>query len=721
MRRFYNSNDKFTPAGLKHGKDFMEKTIMRPVLNGLRVAPALFLLTVFALSFAPLNGAYAATDGPAAKQPANAKKEKIQLNFVDVDLATIANFISKITGKNFIYDEKLSGKVTIVAPAKIDVDEAFDLFLSVLELKGYTTVFSGTAYKIIPSAGVKHGPLKITEEGAEVRVNEAYMARLIPLSFIQTTDILPVLQPLISKEGYISGFGKGNTVLLIDNALNIEKILSIVRLLDVEPQIAQYKIELVYLKSAQADNVVQLLKQIKQRSSKKAQKGAAPQQAVNPSPDAQQDGAGGAAFGVPIADKRLNALVLYGTPEDNEEYKRLISIFDVPSPATSSKINVYYLENAESGEISKVLESLTRPGTAQAQPGSAGDAGGGGGKMVITPDKSTNSLIIMAQPEEYQNLLQVIHKLDRRPKQVFVEAMITEVSINKSLELGSKWRVSGTVGGNPVAIGGLGSIDSTSVSDILNGMSGFTVGGLANILTVPITNSDGTTTELTVPGFAALFSLSEFKDVVNVLSTPHILTSDNKEAEIMVGENVPFLSKFESTSTTSDSSTVLQSIERKDVGITLRIKPQISEGDYIKLDIYQEISALSSSTQAADVITTKRSAKTSVVVRDKQTVVIGGLIQDKTEENASKMPFLGDIPILGWLFKSTATGKEKVNLLVYITPTIVKDFDKLDEIREKKNLEYKEKLNDPDEEDEDGERKGAFMLEGQDARRQPNL
>ncbi len=698
----------------------MGKTMIKPVLNGLNIALAVFLFTAFAFSFSPLT--YAAAGSPDAKQPANAKKEKIQLNFVDVDLSTIANFISKITGKNFIYDEKLSGKVTIVAPAKIDVDEAFDLFLSVLELKGYATVFTGTVYKIIPSAGVKHGPLKITEEGSEVRVNESYTARLIPLNFIQTTDILPVLQPLISKEGYISAFGKGNTMLVIDNALNMEKILSIARLLDVEPQIAQYRIELVYLKSAQADNIVQLLKQIKQRSSKKAQKGA-PQQAVNPSPDQQDAGAG---FGVPIADKRLNALVLYGTPEDNEEYKRLISIFDVPSPATSSRINVYYLENAEAGEISKVLESLTRPGQVQPQAGQAGDGGGGGGagKMVITPDKSTNSLIIMASPEEYQNLLQVIHKLDRRPKQVFVEAMITEVSINKSLELGSKWRVSGTVGGSPVAIGGIGSIDSTSVEEILNGMSGFSVGGLANILTVPITNSDGTTTELSVPGFAALFSLSEFKDVVNVLSTPHILTSDNKEAEIMVGENVPFLSKFETASSTTDSSTVLQSIERKDVGITLRIKPQISEGDYIKLDIYQEISALSSSTQAADVITTKRSAKTSVVVRDKQTVVIGGLIQDKNEENASKMPFLGDIPILGWLFKSTASGREKVNLLVYITPTIVKDFDKLDEIREKKDLEYKEKLKDPDEEeDEDGdsEGKGASLLEGNESAQQSNL
>jgi general secretion pathway protein D len=652
------------------------------------------LLFVVAISTVVVTLPQASISATPKSAKQKEQKEKIQINFIDVDIATVANFISKITGKNFIYDDKFTGKITIVAPAKIDADEAFDLFLSVLELKGYSTVFTGTAYKIIPSSGVKHGPLTVAGEGQEIRVNESYAARLVPLGFIQTQDVLPVLQPLISKEGYISAFGKGNTILIIDNTLNIEKILSIVKLLDVEPSVAPFKIEVVYLQNAQAENVAQLLRQIKQKTVKRVSKGA-PSQSPSPSPDASADA--GLGLGIPVPDKRLNALILYGTPEDNEENKRLISLIDVPSPATSSRINVYYLENAESGEIAKVLESLTKPGAqAGAQPGQDGEKSA---KLVITPDKSTNSLIIMASPEDYQNVVSVIQKLDRRPKQVFVEAMITEVSINRSLELGSQWRASGTVDGYPVAIGGLGTVDSTSISSILSGMSGFTIGGLANILTIPVTGSDGTTTDLTVPGFAALFSLSEFKDVVNVLSTPHILTSDNKEAEIMVGENVPFLSKFESTSSTD--STVIQSIERKDVGITLRIKPQISEGNYIKLDIYQEISALSTSTQAADVITTKRSAKTSVVVRDRQTVVIGGLIQDKAENNSTKVPLLGDIPILGWLFKSKTNDKEKVNLLVYITPTIVKDFEKLDEIREKKDIEYKERLKQGEEDDEE--------------------
>jgi general secretion pathway protein D len=222
---------------------------------------------------------------------------------------------------------------------------------------------------------------------------------------------------------------------------------------------------------------------------------------------------------------------------------------------------------------------------------------------------------------------------------------------------------------------------------------------------VPVTRADGTVANLSVPGFAALFSLSEFRDAIDVLSTPHILTSDNKEAEIIVGENVPFLSKIEREVGTLNQP-VLQSIERKDVGITLRIKPQISEGDFIRLDIYQEISAIAPTAEnASDLITTKRSAKTSVVVKDKQTVVIGGLIQDRQTKTVTKVPLLGDIPLIGWLFRFQSTKKEKANLLVYLTPTIVKDFSRLEEIKLKKEEEYKKGVGTPEAENDGAKEK----------------
>jgi general secretion pathway protein D len=301
---------------------------------------------------------------------------------------------------------------------------------------------------------------------------------------------------------------------------------------------------------------------------------------------------------------------------------------------------------------------------------------------------------VVASPADYQNLLQVIRQLDRRRRQVYVEAMIVEASIDKLREIGAKWRITAKKGGEPVAVGGFGTIDSTTLQNVVQGLSGLTAGGLGNFINVPLTaidqNGKATTTTLSVPGFAALFSLNEFRNVVNVLSTPQILTSDNREAEIVVGENVPFIAQRERDITTTN--TVLNSIDRKDVGITLRLTPQITEGDYVKLDLYQEISAL---TQQSETILinigptiTKRSTKTSVVVKDNQTVVIGGLMQEKEEQSVTKVPLLGDIPILGWLFTQKSVSKQKTNLLVFLTPHIVKESERLVKLTDEKKLEF---------------------------------
>jgi general secretion pathway protein D len=435
--------------------------------------------------------------------------------------------------------------------------------------------------------------------------------------------------------------------------------------------------EVIYLKYAQADVVAQLLRREENRRG------------------GGRRGENGEGSTI-VPDPRLNAIILSDSISDRDYFREYISLLDVPPPEASSRINVYYLENADAEDMAKVIDALLRPG-AQAQQAQAAAGVSGtplaqeltGAKISITPFKAANSLIIMASPADYQNLIQVIERLDRRPKQVFVEAMITEVTVDKALELGTRFRVAAEKDNAPVAIAGVGTMDSTAIQGILNGLAGLTVGGLGNLLTVPITRADGTTFNLTAPGFAVLFSLSEFKDIVNVLSTPHILTSDNHEAEIMVGENVPFLSSFERQSGTQGQP-VIQSIERRDVGIRLRIKPKISEGDFVKLDIYQEISAISPTRTggAADIITTKRSAQTSVVVKNNQTVVIGGLIQNRNTKNVTKVPLLGDLPIIGWLFKSSRDQIQKTNLLVFITPYIVEDFKGLEDLREKKRLEF---------------------------------
>jgi len=606
--------------------------------------------------------------------PAAKKDEKVTIHFVDVDLSTVVRFISEITGKNFIFDERVRGKISIIAPSRLSVNEAFNLFTSVLELKAFTVVPSGeNIYKIIPSVEAKQrGILRTVTE--RLPVNESYVARLIPLKFIPAEEALRFLTPLISRDGHISVFGPGQILLVVDSGLNIEKILSIVQSID--QQSVGEKPEIVLLKHSGAESVAKILND---GLSKGRSRGV-------PGPPGSEEGAGA------IADPRLNAVVLLGGKGMKESMKGLIALIDVPAREAQGRINVYFLENADATELSKVLEGILK-GIQPARQAAMGapspqvtpfESAAG---ISITPDKATNSLVIVASPADYQNLLPVLKQLDKRRNQVFVEAMITEVSIDKLLELGAKWRGVVTKDGKPIFVGGVGQVDSSTIQSILTGLTGLALGGIGNYFTIPgdlMAGATGTSENVTFPGLAAIFSLQEFKGAVNILSTPQILTSDNKEAEIVVGENVPFITRRESDPTRPQS--VFSSIERKDVGITLKITPQITEGDYVKLDIYQEISAVKQGSEniviSVGPTTTKRSTKTSVVVKDRQTVVIGGLMQERTEESVTKVPLLGDIPVLGYLFKFKSVNKKKTNLLVFITPHVIREAEGLAQIAE---------------------------------------
>ena len=350
-------------------------------------------------------------------------------------------------------------------------------------------------------------------------------------------------------------------------------------------------------------------------------------------------------------------------------------------PEASSKVNVYYLENTDATEMAKVLEGVVRGLTAQATaPGQVSGAALQAsplesGKVTITPDKGSNSLVIMASPNDYNNLVQVIRKLDRRSKQVFVQVLIAEVSLDKQREIGVQSAVLGAYVANNLAGGAFydpfGAFSTLLKNDAIRGIitdnPNLKFNKAANVVTV----------------LKALDS----NNLLNVLSTPNILTADNKEAEIFVGENVPFAGGSTVSSGVSTTST-----ERKDVGINLKITPQISEGDYIRLAISQEISALKDTiivgNGSVDRITTKRMAKTSVVVKDNEMVVIGGLIQDQEQEIVSKVPFLGDIPGLGWLFKTKSKQRTKTNLLILLTPTIVKNADDLNTVSEAERAKF---------------------------------
>jgi general secretion pathway protein D len=615
------------------------------------------------------------------------KEQKITFNFIDVELASITKFISEITKKNFIFDERVKGKITIIAPSKLSIDDAYSLFTSVLELKGFTIIPSGVnAYKIIPSSEAKQRGVRVESE--KQPVNENYIARLIPLKNISSDDALRFVQPVVSRDGHASSFGPGNLLLVIDSGLNVDKILSLIENID-RPSIME-RPDIVILKYSGADTVVKILNEGMSRKSRSAQ------------PTATEDSRA-------VADLRLNAVILFGDKGSRESMKALVALLDVPSPEAQGRINVYFLEYADATELAKVIDGIIRGSQSQRQTATSAAPGApqvtpfeAAGGITITPDKATNSLVIVASPSDYQNILQVIKRLDKRRRQVYVEAMIIEASMNKVRELGVQWRAAATKDGTPVAIGGFGTIDTTAIQNIVQGLQGATLGGLGNFLNIQVRtmdqNGNPVTTTLKIPGFAVLFNLNEFKDAVNVLSTPQILTSDNKEAEILVGENVPFISQSQTSVSTSISSTgtaipgILNSIVRQDVGIILRITPQITEGDHVKLDIYLENSSVSDQSAQLTIslgpTITKRSTKTSVVVKDNQTVVIGGLMQDNYEDTVTKVPLLGDIPVLGQLFQSKTVSRQKTNLIVFLDPHVIKEPDHLSDITKAKEREF---------------------------------
>ena len=342
----------------------------------------------------------------------------------------------------------------------------------------------------------------------------------------------------------------------------------------------------------------------------------------------------------------------------------MIEKLDVAPPSSSSKITVHYMEHGDATEVAKVIEAVLKglpvsavANVAKSAPISPFESD----KISVTPDKGSNSLIIMASPADQQNLMQVIKQLDKRRRQVFVEAVIAEVSLSRLEDLGVQWGLIGGGSNGTVSVAGMYDPLNT-FSPLLSALTAMKNGGFN------IPSLSGTAVNFTV----VMKALQEV-GALNVLSTPTILTSDNKEAEIFVGENVPFLTQ---TSLTTGGVSQ-QSIERKDTGITLRLTPQISEGEFVRLDIYQEISDIKKDitigTGSTDRITTKRSAKTSVVVKNEETVSIGGLIQEKDNSTEDKVPLLGSIPGLGWAFKSKSNSKSRTNLLILLTPHIVRD------------------------------------------------
>ena len=589
---------------------------------------------------------------------AHAADEGISMNFSSADITMVVKYISEMTGKNFIVDSRVTGKVTILSPRKVSKEEAYKVFESILEVYGYTAVPSGNVTKIVPSANAKlMGGTGSGGPRLSAEARDSMITQLLPLRFVGAENMVNALRPLIPPTSYIAAYAQSNTLIIVDMESNIKRLGEIVERLDVEGREAAIRV--LPLRHASAKDIAVKINNLLGNKPTGA--------AVPPGQEPQ----------TVIADDRLNALIVLGNEFFATKVERLVTQLDVESPPGRQENSVIYLNNAAAEDMARVVTQILQSANKTAgQPGQP-DA------VFITADKATNAVIVSGSPEQFGAVKRVIDKLDIPRKQVFVEALIFEVQADKASKFGVEWRTTSNFNNpGPQAIGGtnFGNINSVAQNPI-TGLSG-------QGLVVGVVDGTINFAGQTYANVGALMNALRTDTDVNILSTPNILTTDNESAEIFVGSNVPFV---QSTAQTTGGLPI-ENIQRQDIGITLKVTPQISETDFVKLHISQEISSIAPTQldKAKDIITFKRSAKTTVVVPDSQNVVIGGLMQENMQEVENKVPLLGDIPLLGWLFKSRTKQRVKTNLMIFLTPHIIKNAADMERITTKRQQRMEE-------------------------------
>jgi general secretion pathway protein D len=595
----------------------------------------------------PAHGAPAG-DAPVAPSAGGAPEgaeKMVAIDFNDVDINVFIKFMSELTGKNFVVDNRVRGKVTIISPAKISIEEAYQVFESVLEVHGYATVKSGEIIKIVPSpeARSKSIETRIREEAGPGK--DRVITQLIPLKYADPNEIKQLFTPMVSKSSVILAYVPTNMLIVTDVESNINRLLRILRVIDVTGM--GHQIVVMPLEYADANKMITLLTTVFQERGR-----------VRRAPGVPDDQT--VKF---VADERTNSIVLVASEVEAERIKKLIALLDRETPRDKGNIRVYYLEFATAEDLAAVLRELPSKGAGvtEGQP----TAPIVSEKVRITADKATNSLIIMADPDDYLVLEEIIRKLDIPRSMVYIEALLMEVNVDKALDFGVEWSSFGKTtvnersavfgGGFGSGVGRLGGGEGQLPIDV---GSGFSLG----IISEPITVGD-----FTFSNISALVQAVRTDDAFHILSTPQILTTDNEEASITVGENRP----FQTTTSTSDNDT-FNSFEYRDVGKILTITPHISEGRMVRLKIDLEVTNVTSATTSLQPVTSKRTVTTTVIVDDGNTVVLGGLIDDLSENAQTSVPCLGDIPGLKYLFSSVSINTIKTNLYVFLTPHVVK-------------------------------------------------
>jgi general secretion pathway protein D len=644
--------------------------------------------------------------GATLAQPAECPPGQVKLNIPDQELNVVIDTMSQYTGRNFIYDDRVRGRVTIVSPACVTLEEAYAVFESVLQVKGFTTVAApGGSIKIIPLREAKETNVE-TVRGRPPG-SDRFITRLIPLRYIDAEAISNTLKPLVSKDASMVAYAPTNTIILTDSGTNIARILDILRDIDVDA----YKEELsvVHLKHADATTLAEQLSEIFGAEVSGAAPGAPglgaasrQRRALQPTPQGVPAVTGGdatpSARARIITDPRTNSLLILSSRQRTAEIREAIARLDVKAEG-GGRIHVYRLKHADAEELATTLSQLLG-GQSGAPAASSNVAISGGvpgaanlraavtelaeGGLVVTPDAPTNSLVIQASVEGFNAISEVIAKLDTPRPQVLVEALIMEVNVSDGTALGFTGLVRVFNGDNSFTIGSL-SDGNAQDAGVIGGSAptgpSVTPQLLQNLLAAAAGSSfvAGGNFELGDTLIQALIRASATATGTNVLSAPHILTLDNEQAEIKVGANIPIItSRVESAQGQNTNLSSSVNVERLDVGITLRVTPQISEGDSLRLKLFQEITGVTTQIEGTGDVSevgptlTSRKVENSVIVSDHETVVIGGLIDENSGERVSRVPWLGEIPVLGWLFKSTDDSIRKTNLLIFLTPHIIR-------------------------------------------------
>jgi general secretion pathway protein D len=615
--------------------------------------------------------------------PAYARAEPIKLNFANTEIDAVIGAFGQILNRTFVIDPRVRGKISLETPRPVQPAEAYQLLVSALRLQGFAVVETGNLIRVVPEADAKLQPGPVNIGAATPTRSDAVITQIFRLNYESASNLIPAIKPLISANSSVSAVPSSNSIMVTDYAANVQRIGRIIATLD-SP--STNEVEVIPIKHTVASDIAVMVARLLDDQ----QRGAV-----------QDPGQRVSVF----SDPRLNAVMIRAASASRVNLaKSLIARLDQPG-TNEGNVHVVYLRNAEAVKLAEVLRSTLQGGeassvAARAAPTPAsGPAGAPGstaasapaastqavvfsaGGATIAADPATNSLVITAPEATYRSLRNVIDRLDVRRAQVYIETLIVEITSENAAEFGIQWQsISKSTGSSSV----IGGTNFGTAGNLLAATTGGLAAALTGGLNVGVIRNGSTISfgDKVVPlNIGALIRALETQSKVNILSTPNLLAIDNEEAKITIGQNVPFITgQYAQTGGNNGAVNPFQTIERKDVGITLKVKPQVSQSGLIRLQFFLESSSLASTNRAEGVITNVRTINNAVYAEDGQIVVLGGLVEDRATGDTESIPGLGSIPILGNLFRSDSRKREKTNLLVFMRPVVMRNSDATDAV-----------------------------------------